>query len=170
MYFVQTTQRTLRLAAVAAALALGLPAAHAQQPSAASLEAAREIVTLTGATSLFNPLIAGVVEQAKNVFLQQNPMLQKDLNDVAAQMRTDLQPRFGELTTEVTRIYAVHFTEAELKELATFYKTAVGKKLIEVQPVVVDDSLRYAQEWANKLSDEVIGKMREEMKKKGHAL
>ena len=35
---------------------------------------------------------------------------------------------------------------------------------------VVNSSLKFAQDWANKLSDEVTVKMREELKKKGHAL
>lgn len=172
MFFMQTTYRVFRLAAVAAALAITSPAAMAQQPAPtpAALAAAKEVVAITGATALFNPLIAGVVEQAKNLFLQQNPALAKDLNEVAAKMRTDLAPRFDELSNEVARIYTVHFSEVELKELAGFYKTPVGKKLIEVQSLVVDDSLRFAQDWANKLSDEVLPKIRDEMKKRGHTL
>ncbi|MDP2411443.1 MAG: DUF2059 domain-containing protein [Pseudolabrys sp.] len=144
----------------------------AQQPAPtpAALAAAKEVVAITGATALFNPLIAGVVEQAKNLFLQQNPALAKDLNEVAVKLRTDLAPRFDEISNEVARIYTVHFAEAELKELAAFYKTPVGKKLIEVQSLVVDDSLKFAQDWANKLSDEVLPKIRDEMKKRGHSL
>jgi hypothetical protein len=170
MHFTQATKRVLRLTAVAAALAVSGPAAFAQQPSAASLQAAKEIVAVTGATALFNPLIAGVIEQAKNLFLQQNPALAKDLNEVSAKLRSDLAPRFDELSNEVARIYAIHFTEPELKELLAFYKTSVGKKMVVEQPKLVDESLKFAQNWANKLSDEVIAKMREEMKKKGHAL
>ncbi len=162
--------RALRLVVVAAAMAVTSPAAMAQQPAPAALASAKEVVAITGATALFNPLIAGVVEQAKNLFLQQNPALAKDLNEVAVKMRADLAPRFDELSNEVARIYTVHFSESELKELAAFYKTSVGKKLIEVQPLVVDDSLKFAQDWANKLSDEVIPKIRDEMKKRGHAL
>ena len=63
-----------------------------------------------------------------------------------------------------------HFTEQELKDLLAFYKSPVGKKLIAEQPTIVDASLKFAQDWANKLSDEVIAKMRDELKKKGHAL
>jgi hypothetical protein len=31
-------------------------------------------------------------------------------------------------------------------------------------------SLKFAQDWATALSDQVVGKMREELKKRGHAL
>lgn len=145
-------------------------AANAQQPSAASMSTARELITITGATALFSPLIAGVVEQAKVLFLQQDPSLGKDLNEISGKIRTDLQPRFTELTEEVARLYATNFTEQELKEVLTFYKTPSGKKLLNEQPKIVDSSMKFAQDWANKLSDQVIAKMREELKKRGHAL
>ena len=170
MPFMQTTHRAIRVATVAVALLLASPAAYAQQPSAAAMATAREIVTVTGATALFNPLVAGVVEQAKLLFLQQNPGLAKDLNEIATKMRSDLAPRFSELVNEVARNYAVNFTESELKDVLAFYKSPAGKKLISEQPKVVDASLKFAQTWANNLSDQVIAKMREELKKKGHAL
>jgi hypothetical protein len=30
--------------------------------------------------------------------------------------------------------------------------------------------MKFAQDWANKLSDEVVAKMREELKKRGHPM
>jgi hypothetical protein len=74
------------------------------------------------------------------------------------------------LVNEVARNYATFFTEQELKDVLAFYKSPAGKKLVSEQPKVVDASLKFAQTWANSLSDQVIAKMREELKKKGHAL
>ena len=169
MSIIQAIKRTSRLAAVAVALVAFGPAAHSQQPSAAALSTAKEIVTVTGATTLFNPLIAGVVEQAKLLFLQQNPGLSKDLNEIAIKIRNDLAPRFDELVNDVARNYAIHFTEQELKDVLAFYKSPAGKKLISEQSKVVEASMKFAQDWANKLSDQVIAQMREELKKRGLA-
>jgi hypothetical protein len=172
MSFLPVTQRTIRRAtlnaAFAAALAIASSAAYAQKPSPAALLTASEIVSSTGAASLFTPLIPGVIEQAKNLFLQQDPSLAKDLNEITAKMRNDLAPRLSELTGEVAKLYVAHFSEQELKDLLAFYKSPVGKKLIATQPVIADDSLKFAQNWANTLSDEVVAKMRDELKKKGH--
>jgi uncharacterized protein len=96
--------------------------------------------------------------------------LAKDLNVIATQVRADLQPRLGELTDEVARQYATSFTEQELKDILAFYKTTAGKKLLATQPAIVDSSMKFAQDWANKLSDQVVAKMRDELKKRGHAL
>lgn len=170
MSVVEAIKNAARLAALGVALATFSPLAHAQQPSAAAISSAKELISITGATTLFSPLIAGVVEQAKVLFLQQNPALSKDLNEIATRMRADLQPRFTELTDEVARLYAQNFTEQELKDILAFYKTPAGKKLLTAQPQVVDASMKFAQDWANKLSDQVIAKMRDELKKRGHAL
>ena len=171
MRTMQATRRIVRLAAIAAALVLSVPAAQAQKkPTPAAMLAAGQIVKLTGATNLFTPLIAGVVEQAKLLFLQQNPDLAKDLNEVAAKLRAEYTPRLAELTTHVATLYAQRFSEPELKQLLTFYQSPVGKKLVDLQPQIVDSSMKYAQDWANKLSDQVIDKMREEMKKRGHPM
>ena len=167
----QVFRCAVRPALFAAVLLAFAPAANAQpKPSANAVAEAQKVIAATGAANLLTPLIAGVVEQAKLLFLQQNPMLAKDLNEVAVKLRTDLAPRFSELSNQMATFYASEFTEQELKDILVFYQSPTGKKLLERQPVVIDHSMKFAQEWANKLSDEVIGKMREEMKKKGHAL
>jgi hypothetical protein len=158
------------MATLAAILMSFNSAAQAQQPSAASMATAKEIVAISGAATLYDPLVPGVVEQAKLLFLQQNPGLNKDLTDVAATLRAEFAPRLAEVTDELAKLYATNFTEQELKDILAFYKSPAGKKLIVVQPNIADQSVRYAQDWANKLSDQVIVRMRDEMKKKGHVL
>jgi hypothetical protein len=170
MRVIQAAKRVAQLAAVAAVLVTYGPAAHSQQPSAAAMTTARELVAFTGSTAVFKPLIAGVVEQAKLLFLQQNPGLGKDVNEIAIKIRANLEPRFAELGEEVAKLYASNFSDQELKAILAFYQSPVGKKLLDRQPNVVDASMKFAQDWSNKLSDEVIAEMREELKKRGHAL
>ena len=155
-----------RAGLVAAALAVSSPV-YAQQPSATAMATAKEYVNLTGATLIFSPLVSGVVEQSKMLFLQQDPGLAKDLNEIAAKLRTELNPRLEELNVEMARLYATKFSEAELKEILTFYNSPTGKKLLVEQPQLAEGSLKYAQDWSIKLSDEVVAKMRDELKKRG---
>ncbi len=110
----------------------------------------------------------GVIERARRVLLQTNPMLGKPLNDVASKLRADIGARGAELVNEAARLYASRFTEQELKDALAFYKTPLGRKMVEEEPKILDQSLKDAQTWADKLSEEVIGKFRSEMKKLGH--
>jgi hypothetical protein len=169
MSIIKAVSSTCRVAAVAVALMAFGPTAQSQQPSAAAMVTAKQLIAATAATTVFTPLIAGVVEQAKLLYLQQNPGLAKDLNEIAEKMRADLAPRFAELSDEMAKLYATRFTDQELKAILVFYQSPVGKKLLDQQPNVVDDSMKFAQDWANKLSDQVIAQMRDELKKRGLA-
>ncbi|RDV01966.1 DUF2059 domain-containing protein [Undibacter mobilis] len=163
------SSRGLRSAMLAVSLLLSGPAL-AQQPSPAALKMAGEIVKITGGLELFAPIVPGVVEQSRQFFVQQNPMITNDINEVAAQIRKDYESRVSEVHNKVTEIYAANLSEQELKDILAFYTSPAGKKFLVAQPKIIDESLKFAQEWANSLSDEVIGKMREGLKKKGHKL
>src|SRR5262249_1039003 len=63
-------------------LVLSSTAVSAQQPSPAAMGTAKEIVAIKGAKTIYEPLIVGIIEKAKGMFLQTNPMLSKDLNEV----------------------------------------------------------------------------------------
>ena len=112
----------------------------------------------------------GVIEQVKGVFLQTNPMLSRELNEVAAQLRVEYAPRSAQLMDQTARLYAQAFTEQELKDALAFYKSPLGRKIVAQEPLIFDDSLHRVQQWANQLSEEVMNRMRAEMKKKGHDL
>src|SRR5688572_11931890 len=55
------------------------PAAQVPQPSASAVALAKEILVLKGSTNILDPLVVGVVEQTKNVFMQTNFAVGKDL-------------------------------------------------------------------------------------------
>lgn len=158
----------IRAAILAIAMMACVSPVMAQQPSAGAMATAKELIAVKGSAGMYDTLIPGVIEQAKNLFLRTNPGLAKDLNEVAAKMRADLAPRNAEVRDHVVRLYASHFSEKELKDALAFYKSALGQKLIEHEPKILEQSMSETQAWANKLSEEVIGKMRAEMKKKGH--
>ena len=157
--------------ALGLAFALNIGAANAQQqPSATAIAAAKEVITAKGAASLYSPLVSGVIERTKSVFLQSNPTLAKDLNEVSAKLHAEYAPRSAEILTEVAKLYASRFTEQELKDTLAFYKSPLGRKLVTEEPAILDQSMKTAQTWAENLSQEVIAKMRAEMKKRGHEI
>jgi len=142
--------------------------AAAANPSQASILIAKQLVELKGVTAMYAPLVRGVVEKVKNQFMQTNFMWGKDLNEIAANLERDYAPRVNELVDATARTYAEHFTDAELKEMLVFYQSPVGRKMVAQEPKILDDSMNYAGQWGDTLSEEVIVKMRAEMKKRGH--
>lgn len=166
----RSLNRLALAAALAAACLAGGGVARAQAPTPAAIAAAKELVVAKGGTAMFEPLIPGVIESAKNTFLPTNPQLAQPLEQVAVELRKEYEPKNAEILNEVAKIYAQHFTEQELKDLVAFYKTPLGKKLLTQEPLALDQSLKAAQAWAVHFSDEVIERFRVEMKKKGYNL
>jgi len=156
------------LALVLAAAASNAPAQ--QQPSANAIALAKEIIAVKGGNSLYDPVIPSIIDRARSIFIQSNPMLTGPLNEVAARLRAELTPRVSELINDGAKLYASRFTEQELKDALAFYKSPLGRKIVAQEPLIFDDSLRRVQQWANQLSEEVMSRMRAEMKKKGHDL
>ena len=165
---------TDRLARSARALALLLTicsgAAAAEDPPAASVALARELIALKGSTQMWDTVVPGVIEQVKGVFLTTNPTLSRELDEVAGHLRAEYAPRSAQLMDQTARLYAQAFTEDELKQALAFYKSPLGRKIVAQEPVIFDDSLHRVQQWANRLSEEVMSRMRAEMKKKGYDL
>ena len=165
------TRHMLAALVTLALLAVAKPAfaqAPAARPSPAAILIAKQIVEIKGAKELYEPLVRGVVEKVKSQFMQTNFMYAKDLNEIAGSLEREYAPRVNELVDASARIYASYFTEAELKDILTFYQSPVGRKVISEEPKALEASMANAGDWGDKLSDDVIAKMRAEMKKRGH--
>jgi hypothetical protein len=161
----------LRTGALLLALAGFAGAVWAQSaPSAANVKIAREIVLASGASRAFEGAVPSIMKQALSIFMQQNPDLQKDLIATAEALRPEFEKRAVEIVDIIARSYASRFNEAELKALLAFYTSDVGKKFVAQLPAVLEESFVRTQEWGGKLSEEVVARMRAEMKKKGHAI
>jgi hypothetical protein len=150
---------------------LGSFAAHAQQqPSAAAVALARDVISIKGAGAMMDPLVRGVIESVKNSFVPTNPNLTRELNDVAATLHKELDGKSSEAVDQLARAYAARFSEQELKDLLVFYKTPLGQKFTKEEPLAIEDGLKRAQQWAETFADTVMTRMRSEMQKKGHQL
>jgi hypothetical protein len=139
-------------------------------PSPAAILLAKQIMETKHVDDIFKPLIRGVVVKTRDMFMQTNFMWSKDLNEVAVKLEQDFNSRIKELVDDAARIYATHFNEQELKQLLSFYQTPLGQKVIIEEPKALDESMAMAGTWADNFSQDVINKMRAEMKKRGHDL
>jgi hypothetical protein len=168
---------------LSAGLVLGLAAAvvpaSAQQPAPtgqsrpikpstpAAIGYAKEILAMKNATAMYSNAVPNMVQRVKDSLLQSNLNYQKDLNEVALTVATAMAGREKEIGEQMARIYASDFTEAELKDLAAFYKSPLGQKLLSQEPQSISASMSYMQQWAQAFSEEVNGVFRAEMRKRG---
>jgi len=145
------------------------PAPAAQplkQASPAALAAAKELLTMKNAAAMYASAVPNIVEQTKNALVQQNLNYQKDLGEVAIVVARNLAGREKEIGEGMAQVYTNEFSEQELKDLVTFYKTPLGQKLLTSEPRAIQFSMSYMNQWALAFAGTVNEAFREEMKKR----
>ena len=177
----KSLSRILSAAGLAMGLALTAVPAEAQQKNApaapaatplkpaspGALAAAKEILTMKNASAMYANAVPNLVQQTMNVLLQSNLNYQKDLKEVAEIVSKNLAGREKEIGDGMAQVYANEFTEQELKDLVTFYKSPLGQKLLVSEPRAIQFSMSYMNQWATIFAETVNSQFRTEMKKRG---
>ncbi|GJD78698.1 DUF2059 domain-containing protein [Methylobacterium gregans] len=179
---------TRRLAAALAILAAALPglasaqapkpaarpAAPAAQPAPAApnanhLALAREVMLSSGIARSFDSIIPAFADQIRQQAVTR-PELAKDLNEVLAALQPEMELQKQRMVDTAAKIYADKLTEAELKDIAAFFRSPAGKRYVESQPAVLDEMVQAMQSWTQEVSEYVMVRVRAELGKRGHQL
>jgi len=65
----------------------------------------------------------------------------------------------AEAMPNLAQIYAEHYSPTELRELAAFYETPLGKKMLLVEPRILNDWEAFSRDWARSLMVKVLCRM-----------
>ncbi len=159
-----------RLAATSVALfMLASPAFAQAQPSANHLAVAREVAISSGMTRSFDAMVEPFLDQLQQMNVTR-PEIRQDLDQVVEMLRPEVEQQKQKMVDNAARAFAIRMTEAELKEVAAFYKTAAGKKYVEMQPLLLDDIVKELAGWTQTVSEYLMIRARAEMAKRGHQL
>src|SRR3979411_2803448 len=163
----KSLSRILSAAGLALGLALAGAPAWAQQPAApppplkqaspAAIAAAKEILAMKNASAMYAAAVPNLVQQTKDTLLQNNLNYQKDLNEVAVIVAQKMAGREKEMREGMASVYANEFTEQELKDLVTFYKSPLGQKLLTSEPKAIQLSMSYMNPWRQPFAETVTG-------------
>jgi hypothetical protein len=127
--------------------------ARGQTPAAASADSAK--------LRLIRQLLAKVrvTDQALQAMEQQipaqravNPRVPPEFWD---RFLEQARARRGELEEGYAALYDRHFSVAEIRELLAFYDTPIGRRFLEVQPVLMREGIALGQEWGSRIGAEV---------------
>ncbi|KQP83004.1 DUF2059 domain-containing protein [Methylobacterium sp. Leaf117] len=155
--------------APAAAAAPSTPAAQTPAYSANHLALAREVMLNSGIARSFDSIIPAFSERIRQGAVTR-PELTKDLDTVLASLEPEMEMQKQTMIDTAARIYASRLSEAELNEIATFFRSPAGKRYVETQPQVLDEMVQAMQNWTQDVSEYIMVRVRAEMAKKGHQL
>ena len=140
------------------------------EPTAAQIALGRDIVISSGVSRSFSLVIPQYLDQIGTRVTQTRPDLIKDLNVVMEQVKPEFDKKVDTLVDQAARLYAKRMSEDELKQIAAFFKSPAGAKYVESQPALLNELFVSMQAWSQQLSTDMMTRVREEMKKKGHEL
>ncbi|GHC75904.1 DUF2059 domain-containing protein [Limoniibacter endophyticus] len=138
--------RTLALSAVAVSM-LGVSVATAQEISSEHLAAARATINAINATDQFDNVLPQSAQFLKNELINRNPDKQDLIVSTVDEEIIKIAARRADLEREAATAYARVFSQQELTEIANFYNSATGKKLLSEGPIVSRSMLEAAAIW-----------------------
>lgn len=144
------------------------PAAAAPAPS--HLAAARALVVACGMSRSFSVIIPQFMEQIVQSLTQTRPEIRQDLMTVLTELKPEFDHQADEMVDIAAQIYVKQMSEPELKAAVAFFESPAGKKYVETQPAFLTEVVTAMQGWQGKLSTNMMTRVREEMKKKGHEI
>jgi hypothetical protein len=160
--------KTALLAGFALTLATGAMAQ--QEPSKEHLAAARAAIEASRVTEGFDNILLNVAQQTKAMYQRGNPSITQDIEDATNKVAIEIAPRRTELDRQIQIAWAAKFSKQELDDIAKFYNSPVGKKLATETQNMVRTATEAVLDWQQKISTDMVSKVREELKKRGHKL
>ncbi|MCX8999838.1 DUF2059 domain-containing protein [Rhizobiaceae bacterium BDR2-2] len=156
--------RAAVIAVLLSGIAMTVPA-RAQEPSEEQIKAAREAITALGVTDQFDNILPMIAERLKAAHIQTYPDLQQQISDIVDEKALALVQRRADLERESAAIYAKTFSVQELNDIAAFYRTEAGKKLLKDGPIAMRELLRAADIWGAGIDRDLNTSVAEELQK-----
>jgi hypothetical protein len=111
----------------------------------------KELMVLTGAGNMGVQMMQGMLPELKKMV----PQVPQSFWDDFAK---EIDP--NELINMVVPIYAKHYTEEDIQAAIKFYKSPAGQRLIQQQPMVMQESMLAGQQWGRRVGESVLAKAR----------
>lgn len=115
----------------------------------ASPQSIKQLMLKTGAGNM------GVMAMNQMV-----PALKQMIPDAPEKFWQDFMAEFNadDLEDMIVPIYKKYLSQEELDAINAFYDTPAGKKLIKVQPLIMQESMAAGQVWGQKVAMDVLKK------------
>ena len=112
----------------------------------------KQLLELQGSAEMGETVIKTMIEAYKKAYPKVDP---KIWDEFTTEMKGN------EMISLVIPIYDKYYTESDIDELIAFYKTPIGKKSIELMPVIMQESMAVGQEWGKKIAEKITKKLKE---------
>ena len=129
------------------------------------------LLELTGSLKIGRQMSEHVVTRMTEMLKKTRPEIPAEMYDVMKEeVSAVIEENLDGYMEIIIPIYHKYFTHAELKQLLAFYQTDIGKKTIEVTPILVNEGIKAGTLWGNVLAPIIQRRLRERFKRHGYEI
>ena len=140
------------------------------EPTPEHIAKARQLILATGISRSFQIIVPEFMDQIGNTLTQARPDLVHDMNQVLDTLKPEFDRQSEEMIDQSARIYATLLSEKDIDTINTFFASEPGRHYVGAQPFFLNQLVSGMQAWQQKISINMMTRVRQEMKKKGHDL
>ncbi|MBL4598031.1 MAG: DUF2059 domain-containing protein [Rhizobiaceae bacterium] len=150
-------------------LMMSVAGVSAQEATQAHLDAAKAAINASKTTVPLDGILPSIAIRTKTTLIDARPDLADRISDVVDNASIELASRRGDLEGEIAHIYVRVFTEKELTEIANFYGSETGQKLLSEAPIIERQIKESSRTWGAGIQrdlNQTVSKKLKEMEKK----
>lgn len=95
-----------------------------------------------------------VMDNLLNSFKQSYPTIPSEFWD---ELTTEINP--DDLVELIIPIYDKHYTHQDILGLIEFYESDLGRRMVQLQPAILQDSMAAGRKWGEDLAKKVVKRM-----------
>jgi hypothetical protein len=136
-------------------------------PNDPKIVLAAKILEETHALDTMRSVLDTMVPTLVASLKRQAPTLTDDqLKSISESLTSEMKARLPKMLIANARIYAMHFSLAELNDIETFYRSPAGQKVIAENPKIMQETIPLGMAWgresATEAMDQIIAKLRKD--------
>ncbi len=131
---------------------------QAATPPQASAEQVRELIKVTGGAEMMHRMMTQMIPGLSNTMQEALPCVPAGYWKGFANEKAE-----KDLINRVVPIYQKHFSSEDVADLLKFYRTRVGRKVLEEMPGIMSETMRDGQAWGRNRAQQMI----EQLQKNG---
>lgn len=152
--------------AFAALAALASPAL-ADEPTQAHLDLAAKLLTDVGIKSTVDGLSNALLAEFERGVTPTHPEMRTAIHEALVAAQPEVIKSLVPVFADVVHVTAVRMNEQQLKDSITYFESEAGKKYLENQtPVLAELNVSFGA-WRQKAQQDLLARVREDLKKKG---
>ena len=138
--------------------------------SPSHLAVARAVVVSSGLSRSFDTIVPELMGQLDLTVTRTRPELASDLKAVLDQLQPEFQAQTNQIINAAAQSVAGEIDEADLKQVETFFESPAGKKYVSAEPEMLTRMMGTIHDISEQMSEHMMTRVREEMKKRGKQL